>query len=414
MDKETSLELLTLFFNNTPDNVYVKDASSAFLLASKATVKLLKAEKFEDIEGKTDYDFFPKELADIYFKDEQEIMRTGIPIFDKEEPVYTDSVSEARWLSTSKIPLRDQNGKIIGILGSGRDISYRKHIQETLRNKDIELAHQSGKAEVAADVLHNVGNVLNSVYVSSIEMVEILSKSSLLGLIKANDLLQSNRSNIVDFILNNPKGQALLDYYIKIGEELIAEKNRIENELSQQLNKINIIKEILDIQQSFTKSPSFFENLSVSGVINDSLLILQRAVLKNQITLVNNSAQDLTVFTNKARLTHVIINIVKNAIEAMEGSARFNRVITIESKKDITSTYIIFSDKGEGIAKENLALIFNHGFTTKKEGRGFGLHACANSMTELKGKIFASSEGVGKGSVFTLVFPNHDNYIRTL
>jgi PAS domain S-box-containing protein len=408
MDKETSLELLTLFFNNTPDNVYIKDTNSAFLLASKATVKLLKADNFEDIEGKTDYDFLPKELADIYFNDEQEIIRTGIPMYDKEEPVYSDSTSEIHWLSTTKIPFTDKNGKIIGILGSGRDITSRKQLQETLRNQDIELAHQSGKAEVATDVLHNVGNVLNSVYVSSIEMVEILSRSSLQGLIKANNLLQSNRGNIVDFIQNNPKGQALLDYFIKIGEELVAEKNRIEKELNQQLNKINIIKEILDIQQNFTRSPSFFENLNICSVINDSLLILQRAISKNQIVLLNNTAQGITVFTNKAKLTHVIINIVKNAIEAMEHSPRINKVLTIETKKDNTNTYITFSDQGEGIAEENLALIFNHGFTTKKEGRGFGLHACANSMTELKGRIFAASEGIGKGSVFTLIFTNHD------
>jgi PAS domain S-box-containing protein len=408
MDKETSLELLTLFFNNTPDLIYVKDINSVFILASKPTSALMGVEKPEDLEGKTDYDFYPKNLADKYFNDEQEIIRSGIPKLDMEEPCYINLTSKIRWFSSSKIPLKDKNDKIIGLMGTGRDITNRKQIQETLRNKDIELAHQSGKAEVATDVLHNVGNVLNSVYVSSVEMVEILSKSSLRGLIKANNLLQSNRSNIVDFIQNNPKGQALLDYYIKIGEELIAEKNRIENELKQQLNKINIIKEILDIQQSFTRLPSFFENLNVSSVINDSLLILQQAILKNQIMVLNNSAQGMTVFTNKARLIHVIINIVKNALEAMEHSPRINKVLTIETKQDGTYTYITFSDQGEGIAKENLALIFNHGFTTKKEGRGFGLHACANSMTELKGRILATSGGIGKGSVFTLILPNHD------
>lgn len=408
MDKEKFLELLTLFLNNTPDHIYFKDQNSVFLLASKTTAAVMGIENPEDLEGKTDYDFYPKELADIFYAKEQDMIKSGIPLIDFEEENYLDSSLKSRWTSTTKIPFKDKNGKIIGIMGTGRDITDRKEIQETLRSQEIELAHQSGKAEVAVDVLHNIGNVLNSIYVSSVEMVEILSKSRLQGLIKANHMLQSNQNNMVDFIQNDPKGLALFDYYIKIGEELLAEKTHFENELGHQLNKINIMKEILEIQQSYAKSPSFLEKLKVNNVIKDSLLILQRSITKNQIVLENKLAKDLTIYTNKAKLTHIIINIVKNAIEAMEQAMPYDRILTIDYQKDNTFTYLTFTDKGEGIAHENLTKIFNHGFTTKKEGKGFGLHACANSMTELKGTISAASEGVGKGSTFTLAFPNHD------
>ncbi len=408
MESNKLMTLLKILFTNTSDRIYFKDVNSVFILASKKTAEDEGFENPEDMEGKTDYDFYPKELADNFFACEQKIIRTGIPQIDLEEENYKDDLNGSKWVSTSKIPFKDENGKIIGLVGIGRDITERKKIQETLRNRDVELAHQSGKAEVASDVLHNIGNVLNSVYVSSIEMIKILSQSRLQGLIKANDLLQINRSNIVDFIQNDPKGQTLLNYYVKIGEELNAEKCRIENELSQQLKKINIIKEILDIQQNFAKSPTFFEKLVIRGIIKDSVMILQRTISKNQIIVDNNVDRALTILTNKAKLTHVIINIIKNAIEAMEHSAPFNRLLSIDAIKDDTYTHIIFSDKGEGIEKENLTQIFHHGFTTKKEGKGFGLHACANSMTELKGKIIVNSEGKGKGAVFTLIIPNHN------
>ena len=407
MESYSSSDLLKLFFNNTPDVVYVKDRQSAFLLASKALAHLMGKTEAVEIIGKTDYDFFPKELADLYYNDEQAIINSGVPMLDKEEPTYNAANPEVHWLSTSKIPFRNASGEIIGIMGTGRDITERRKIQEILRNQDIELSHQSGKAEVASDVIHNVGNVLNSIYVSAIEMVEILSKSRLQGLIKANELLEANRENLVDFVENDPKGKALFDYYLKIGVELVNEQNRVEHELTLQLNKISIIKEILDIQQNFAKSPSFFENINVTQLVKDSLLILQRLISKYRVLIETNIAADVTIHSNKAKLTHIIINIVKNAIEAMENVAPYNRVLIINACVEKNTTLISFIDKGEGIDKENLTRIFNHGFTTKQEGKGFGLHACANSMTELKGKITVKSDGIGHGSTFSILIPHN-------
>lgn len=407
MIDDASAELLKLFFSNTPDNVYVKDTNSAFLIASKATATLMGIESPDMIIGKTDYDFFPKELADIYFNDEQYIIKTGVAILDKEEPTYIASNPAMRWLSTSKIPFKDSTGRIIGVMGMGRDITERRKIQETLRHQDIELAHQSGKAEVAADVMHNIGNVMNSIYVSAVEMIEVLSKSRLQGLVKANELMSSNRHDIVNFIQNDPKGLALLDYYVKIGEELVSEKNKIENELSLQLNKITIIKDILDIQQSFTKSSSYIEKLSIKQIVDESLLILQRLISKNRIIVECSIADDFIIMSNKAKLTHIFINLIKNAIEAMENTVAFDRCLFISAVKDNCEAKITFIDKGHGIEKDNLTRIFNHGFTTKPEGKGFGLHACANSITELKGKISATSDGAGKGATFCIIIPTN-------
>ena len=106
----------------------------------------------------------------------------------------------------------------------------------------------------------------------------------------------------------------------------------------------------------------------------------------------------------KNKLVHILINLIKNAKESMQDTAPNQRKLTIVAKKTDHHVYIRFSDSGKGIESSRLNKIFTHGFTTKKDGHGFGLHSCANYMSEMRGRIWAESEGINKGATFVLEF----------
>ncbi|MCX7984452.1 MAG: PAS domain-containing protein [Bacteroidetes bacterium] len=130
--------LLRTLLDTIPDVVYAKDQESRFILVNKPQIELLGAQCEDEVLGKTDHDFYPKEFADMYLKDEKELLRTGLPLLNKEESARTPN-GEIRWLSTNKLPLRNQQGEVIGLVGTGRDITYLKNIEKELRERETQF-----------------------------------------------------------------------------------------------------------------------------------------------------------------------------------------------------------------------------------------------------------------------------------
>jgi PAS domain S-box-containing protein len=130
--------LLRTLIDNLPDHIYVKDTKSRFTLCNVAVAHGVRAATLEELVGKTDFDFFPKELASRYYADEQEIIRSGQLLVNIEEPT-TDRAGKSIWFSTTKVPLRDSHGKIVGIVGMGRDITERKKAEEQLKTINQQL-----------------------------------------------------------------------------------------------------------------------------------------------------------------------------------------------------------------------------------------------------------------------------------
>src|SRR5208283_959080 len=122
-------DLLRALIDNMPDLIYVKDAGSRFVLANRAIAQLVGAKDPEDLLGKTDFDYFPKELAMAFHSDEQDILQSGQPLVNQEERVV-DAEGNAKWLSTAKVPLRNRQGEVRGIIGIGRDITVRVQAEE--------------------------------------------------------------------------------------------------------------------------------------------------------------------------------------------------------------------------------------------------------------------------------------------
>ncbi len=310
------------------------------------------------------------------------------------------------WMSVTQ--MKDSSGVPIGIVGIARDISQQKEAEEQLEqvNKQlVETAHRAGMADIATNTLHNVGNILNSVTTSSQFILNIMDKTELKSLEKAANMLTDNMERIEDFIISDGKGRKLMRYIIKTKENLFKEFDTIKDHILRLAEKIEVISEVIASQQSYAVSRSMTEKHVLADIIDDAVTMQSGTIDRFRITIETDHQPVPEIPIQKTKLIHIIINLIKNAKEAMLDTEPDKRKLKITSQKDSTGTYVKITDTGEGVSKENLRKIFNHGFTTKKTGHGFGLHSSANYMTEMGGEIWAESEGMGKGTTFVLKFP---------
>ncbi len=145
--------LLRTVIDTLPEYIYAKDAQGRFILCNVTTARLMGATTPDNLIGKSDFAFYPRELAEQYFASEQPILREGKSLLDHEEP-NIDATGRAKWDMTTKVPLRDSQGRIIGLVGVTRDISERKRAEEMLERRAMQL-------HTAAEVSHAASSILN-------------------------------------------------------------------------------------------------------------------------------------------------------------------------------------------------------------------------------------------------------------
>ena len=168
------------------------------------------------------------------------------------------------------------------------------------------------------------------------------------------------------------------------------------------------MKNVITTQQTYAKTQFFNEKINPVNIVEDAMAIKAEVISKNNIRLNRKYYNVPDIYVQKTKLINVLMNLIKNSTEAMVNNEINNKILTIEINQNEKEVYIKIYDNGDGILKENLSKIFNHGFTTKKSGHGFGLHTCANSVKEMNGKIIADSEGLGKGASFTISFAPYE------
>jgi signal transduction histidine kinase len=268
----------------------------------------------------------------------------------------------------------------------------------------VEKAHKAGMADIATGTLHNVGNILNSVKTSSQMIDNIMRQTQLESYKRANDLLRQNMATIEEFIVNNPKGKKLLQYYLKLEEALSYENTQIATHVTRLNKKVDTIAEVIAAQQSYAGTSSLTEEDSLADIVDDALTMQTNSLEAYAIKVNKNYHPAPKVLVQKTKLMHILINLLNNAKDAMADMPPDRRTLTITINSDGHGAYIRMQDTGMGIAVENLQKIFSHGYSTKKYGHGFGLHSSANYMTEMHGEMWAESEGLGKGAVFVVKF----------
>ena len=250
-------------------------------------------------------------------------------------------------------------------------------------------------AEIATNVLHNVGNVLNSVNVSANVVAQKVRGSRSAGLSKAVGLMGEHADDLGDFLTTDPKGKALPGYLAKLAAALTAERESIEAELRRLSEGIAHIAEIVSAQQSLTGADGVIEPVNLADVVDDAL---RMAGVDDQpgLTVIRDVADVGLVALDRHRLLLILVNLITNAAYATGGNVDRPGQLTVRAEvTDGPAVRISVADNGEGIAAENLTRIFGHGFTTHVGGHGFGLHSSSLAATEMGGALSVHSDGSG-------------------
>lgn len=390
-----------------PIMVFIKDAETLrFVMWNKAGEEI-SGFKNEEMLGKTDFDFFPPAEADRYVANDRETLASDKILDVEEEFISRDGTR--RIMHTRKIPVRDASGRALYLLGIAEDITRRKAAETSLAQAQkqlLEASRQSGMAEVATGVLHNVGNVLNSVNVSANLIEDALRQSKIGSLSKAAALLTEHRQDIGPFMVSDPRGRQLPEFFGKLAEHMEKDRQAALQEVRDLRRNVDHIKQIVARQQSYAKVSGVAEIIPPAELMEDALKLNSGAIERHSIRITRDFQSVSEVYADRHKALQILVNLIKNAKQAMDEQPVSERLLTLRIKADgENQVRLEVVDTGKGILAENLARVFQMGFTTKKDGHGFGLHSCALAAQEMGGSLHAQSDGPGRGATFTLVLP---------
>lgn len=280
-----------------------------------------------------------------------------------------------------------------------RAAEQAKQMQDAL----LVMSRTAGMAEVATNVLHNVGNVLNSLNVSVTVIGDQLRDSKVKSLARSLDAVDG-AGGLADFLATE-KGKLLPRYLSSLSVRLAEENTQVLAELASVASNVDHIKTIIATQQSYAHTSDLTEMVKITDVIDDALRMSEVSFSRHGIEVVKDYDDNVMIETDRHRLLEILINVISNARHALKDATTDERVLAIHLRRVEQGVSITISDTGVGIPAANLGRVFQHGFTTKPSGHGFGLHACANTTQQLGGSITATSAGAGRGAEFTICLP---------
>lgn len=291
-----------------------------------------------------------------------------------------------------------------------RQIAVRMQAERELEDthqKLMDAARRAGMAEIATGVLHNVGNVLNSINVSSTLLADRMQQSKVGDLARVVNLLEQHADDIGTFITTDPKGKQIPFFLNLLAKNLTEERLEIISELEQLTAKVEHVKTIVVTQQSYAGVAGVVEDVNLHQMIDDAVKFNATSFARHHVKIIRDYTKLPIVRLDKQKVLQILVNLLKNAKEAFQDSPESDdrQVIVRTRISPYNRLQIQVIDNAIGIAEEDLTRIFSHGFTTKTTGHGFGLHSCANAAKEMKGSLTVQSAGRGKGAAFTLELP---------
>jgi len=292
----------------------------------------------------------------------------------------------------------------------------KKSFEEKLllaRQELTEKAHKAGMADIAAGTLHNVGNILNSVKTSCQILQETLETSGVESLGKANTLLQENLGDLPAFF-GSDRGPKLVQYLRKV-ENHVVSQYQLSLQHSQRLFEgVNAIADVISAQQVYTRGRrSVIEQVRLYEVVEHAVTMMSGSISKKQVTVENAVTADLYAMCDKTKLVHVLINLIKNALEAM-GQQRPTDQPLLQISSSVSPDFMVqlfVTDNGPGMDENMQQRVFAGGFSTKATGNGVGLRSCLQYMTEMNGSIAVQSPPVHRptGCTFILGLPQKED-----
>jgi signal transduction histidine kinase len=317
-------------------------------------------------------------------------------------------------LQQQRNELLEARGRMVEELGDAKRLAEsalreNEEVTQKLRQAQGELvtaAREAGRAEIATNVLHNVGNVLNSVNISAAVIGSTLRQSRLSGLSRGMQMLRERSGDLGTFLAEDDKGRKLPPYLHAAAAALAQEHRSMEDEVDRLTKSIDHIKDIVASQQSHASRHHVVEPVQPAELADDALRMQSSALARHNITVVKEYEPIAAVPLDRGRVLQILVNLISNAKAAMSdmGDRPHRMTLRVQMIQDGELRFTV-ADEGEGIPPENLTRIFTHGFTTRRGGHGFGLHSSALAARELGGSLTVSSEGPGKGATFILDLP---------
>ena len=378
--------LLRTMIDLIPAFIYAKDTSSRFIAMNAALARNMGTDSAQAI-GKTDFDFFEPDLAQKFYSDEQALLKSGTAIIDLEEPGFDKVTGMPRTVVTSKVPLRDENGMVIGIIGVGFDITERKFAELRLAQSE----HLESIGRLAAGVAHEINTPIQYL----------------------NDSVYFIREAMQELLAHNARLAAMLPAPPEADEDLEDLKKELPPALDRVVDGLGRIAEIVRSMKEFSHvDQREMSRVDLNRAIN-STLIIARSEYK-YVADVKTDFQDMPPVTcHGGQINQVVLNLVVNAAHAIadkvKGTPEKGLIIV---KTCIEDGFAVVSvcDTGGGIPEAIRKRIFEPFFTTKEVGKGTGqgLSIAHNVIKAHGGKLEFVTE-IGKGTTFTVRLPLVDD-----
>ncbi len=357
--------LFRMLLNELPDAIYFKDHDGKFFLTNRLHTKKLGFKDVDDFIGKTDFDLFGEEHARQAYDDEQQVIRTGKSISKEEKENRLDG--SVTWASTSKMPLRDKHGQIVGTFGISKDITRIKEVEQELRNTQKQLEEANAAKDMFFSIIaHDLKNPFNS----------------LIGL-----------------------SEILMDDYEKLGD--LEKKEMIGNLHGTSESAYNLLENLLNWSRVQTGAMTVkAEPIFLCDLAEDVVDLLEAQARTKRISLINVLKQDVQVYADKNMLRTIFRNLVSNAIKFTNPGGK----VIINGERDDKISRFWVEDNGVGIENGNIEKLFQISETVKtygtndESGTGLGLILCREFTERNGGKITVESTP-GKGSRFTVELP---------
>jgi signal transduction histidine kinase len=270
----------------------------------------------------------------------------------------------------------------------------------------MRLSHRAGMAEMASGVLHNVGNVLNSVATSAAMMREKLDNGKFVSLVMVTAMIQENRADIGNFFLSDLRGKKVPDLLSRLAELMCEDRDAMYRNIAHLEAGVEHIKQIIQSQQSMARGTRHVAEEDMGTVIDEAIQLSGLAKNTHGVTLVRKLSPCPRMRIEKHKVLQILINLLTNAEKAVVDNNNDLKQITVSlgivaAEPDLRIA-ISVEDTGVGISPDYIPMIFQHGFTTRNDGHGFGLHTAAIDSTNMGGSLTVSSPGIGQGAAFTL------------
>jgi two-component system NtrC family sensor kinase len=412
-----SHQLMRTLIDNLPDRIYAKDRDSRFLINNLAHLRVLGAEGQDQVRGKRDHDFLPITIAQPFFEEEQRLIKTGEPMIDQEQR-RTSRTGEERWVTASKVPFRNAQGQIVGLVGITHDITAMKHAQAMLHEQN-EMLEASVKSE------HEAHEALKQAQSHLVQNEKLASLGQMVAGVahEINNPLSFVANNVAVLQRDLKALGKLLEFYIQANDTIAAQQPELSTEirdLSEQIDLAYTLPNLQDLLgrsreglrriQQIVKDLRDFARLDESDLhevdLNEGIRSTANIILglarKQQVKVEMDLADLPTVAVFPAKINQVVMNLLSNAIQA----SREKTSVTIRSRREGDNIVIQVIDQGSGIPAYILDRIFDPFFTTKPpgEGTGLGLSISYGIVQDHGGTIDVQSEE-GKGTTFTVSIP---------